>query len=127
MYRFELPFPPSNNTYYRHVGDRVVLSKKGRVYKAKVREILQRLDLAGLMLKDLVVVRLELYRKDASSYDSDNFFKAVFDSLTYSKFWVDDDVVNESQARRKNYKRPNKYGRVVVYVDYDVEQGGFYE
>jgi len=113
MYRFELPFPPSNNTYYRHVGDKVVLSEKGRKYKAAVRDILQRLDLAGLMLEDRVVCRLELHRKDARSYDADNFYKAVFDSLTNAKFWVDDDIVNECQARRRNYKRPNKYGRVV--------------
>jgi len=33
MYKFTLDFPPSNNTYYRHVDKRVLLSEKGRKYK----------------------------------------------------------------------------------------------
>lgn len=60
MYKFTLPFPPSNNTYYRHVDNKVVLSKKGRVYKKTVAEVLGAIGLAGLGLKDEVICRLEL-------------------------------------------------------------------
>jgi crossover junction endodeoxyribonuclease RusA len=72
MYKFTLPFPPSNNTYYRHVDDRVLLSKKGRDYKQAVVEILQRLGLAKIMIEDAVLIRLELYRGDRRSYDACN-------------------------------------------------------
>jgi Holliday junction resolvase RusA-like endonuclease len=82
MYKFTLPFPPSNNTYYRHVGDRILLSKKGRDYKQVVSEILQKLGLAKILIEDAVLVRLELYHGDRRSYDSDNFNKAVYDSLS---------------------------------------------
>lgn len=41
MYKFTLPFPPSNNTYYRHVDSKVLLSEKGRKYKKLVTEFLR--------------------------------------------------------------------------------------
>ena len=123
MYKIILPFPPSNNTYYRHVDDRVLLSKKGRDYKQAVSEIMQRLGLAKIMIEDAVLVRLELYRGDKRSYDADNFNKAVYDSLTHSGFWVDDELVIESQARKMNYKQVNPNGRVEVFVEFDMQAG----
>jgi crossover junction endodeoxyribonuclease RusA len=123
MYKFTLPFPPSNNTYYRHVDDRVLLSKKGRDYKQAVVEILQRLGLAKIMIEDAVLIRLELYRGDRRSYDADNFNKAVYDSLSHGGFWVDDELVIESQARKMNYKQVNPNGRVEVFVEFDMQAG----
>ena len=33
---FELPWPPSVNHYYRHVGPRVLISRDGRKYRDNV-------------------------------------------------------------------------------------------
>ena len=33
---FELPWPPSVNHYYRHVGHRVLISRDGRHYRENV-------------------------------------------------------------------------------------------
>ena len=33
---FELPWPPSVNHYYRHVGPRVLISRDGRKYRERV-------------------------------------------------------------------------------------------
>ncbi|MBO9492093.1 RusA family crossover junction endodeoxyribonuclease [Endozoicomonas sp. G2_1] len=118
MYRLVLPFPPSNNTYYRHVDNKVVLSKKGRLYKADVAKVLESYGYARLMIDKPVICRLELYRPDKKKkWDSDNYFKGVYDSLSHAGFWVDDHLVVESQARKME---PDGLGRVVVNVDYDM-------
>ena len=38
--RYVLPFPPSVNRYYRHVGYRTLLSREGREYRAMVLSLL---------------------------------------------------------------------------------------
>jgi len=119
MYCFELPFPPSNNTYYRHVDNKVVLSKKGRAYKKEVAQLLEALGLAGLQLCDPLICRLELYRGDKKViWDSDNYFKGVYDALSGAKFWLDDSLVVESQARKMPH---DGRARVIVRVDHDME------
>jgi len=123
MYLFTLDFPPSNNTYYRHVDKRVLLSKKGRDYKCLVNDRLHKLGLTGLMLNDPLIVRLELFRPDNRKYDVDNFFKCVFDSLTNAKLWTDDEIVVECQARKMPVDKNN--GRVEVTIDYDMKEGFF--
>jgi crossover junction endodeoxyribonuclease RusA len=32
----KLPWPPSDNHYYRHVGPKVLISRDGRAYRARV-------------------------------------------------------------------------------------------
>ena len=122
MYKFTLPFPPSNNTYYRHVDSKVLLSDKGRKYKKLVSDELNKLGLTGLLLEDPLIVRLELFRPDKRKYDVDNFFKCVFDSLTNAKLWTDDEIVVECQARKMPI---DGIGRVEVIVDHDVVEGFF--
>ena len=40
MTEFEIPFPPSLNHYYRHVGPRVLSSREGRSYRSRVMAML---------------------------------------------------------------------------------------
>lgn len=121
MYIFELPFPVSVNAYYRKVASRVILSKRGRTYTKEVALMMQHHGLIGVNLSEPLTVRLELYRGDKRSlWDSDNYFKSVFDALTKCDFITDDSIIVECSARKMKF---DGVGRVVVKVDYDMENG----
>ena len=60
---YVLPFPPSVNRYYRHVGYRTLLSREGREYRAMVLSLLA--GRVGQPLSQLLEVQLDLYPLDA--------------------------------------------------------------
>src|SRR5574344_730625 len=66
---FELPWPPSLNRYYRHVGPRVLISREGRQYRMKTVS-----RLGGAFPKFTASVRLkaELFPPDKRRRDIDN-------------------------------------------------------
>ncbi|MBS0207528.1 MAG: RusA family crossover junction endodeoxyribonuclease [Planctomycetes bacterium] len=87
----ELPYPPSINHYWRHVGRRVLISQAGREYRAKVVR-----ELAALRVETLsgpLCVELGVCPPDNRDRDLDNILKALFDSLTKGQFWQDDKQV----------------------------------
>nr|DAH86622.1 MAG TPA: endodeoxyribonuclease RUS [Caudoviricetes sp.] len=47
---FELPWPPSVNHYYRHVGPRVLISRDGRKYREIVAGIVSQLEIPQLRI-----------------------------------------------------------------------------
>jgi crossover junction endodeoxyribonuclease RusA len=70
-----LPFPPSVNRYYRHVGYRTLLSREGRAYRKTVCALL-----AGRVRQPLAIplqAELHLYPPDRRRRDWDNFQKGV--------------------------------------------------
>src|SRR5262245_4389987 len=88
MLTLELPFPPSLNHYYRHVGRFTIISKRGRVYRENVVALLRRRGLKPLSGPlDLV---LELYPPDRRRRDADNFQKCLVDSLQHAGVFHDD-------------------------------------
>lgn len=92
-----LPWPPSVNTYWRHVNGKVLLSKAGRAYKANAMAAIFD-DCNGhvetIETKPLVVV-VELFNPcGVHTWDVDNRHKAVLDALQKSAV-----VKNDSQFR----------------------------
>lgn len=82
-----LPYPVSNNTYYRNFRGITVISKRGREYKAEVARLCGE---AGVReLKGRVAVDLEICPKkpkrdtgkEPRCLDLDNIFKTCLDSL----------------------------------------------
>jgi len=121
MISFELPFPPSNNQYYRNLPNgRVVISKRGRLYKKSVINIVNLLGLNRNPIDYPVTVRVELHQPDNRKRDSDNFNKGMYDALTNAKFWIDDSLVIETQVR---LLPKNEDPRAVVQVYADMESG----
>lgn len=93
-----LPYPPSANVLWRNVNGRMVLSREGRQYKARVRDLLP-----GVRpLTCDVAVRIDVYRPIRSG-DLDNRLKAVLDAVRGLLF-VDDRQVVEIHARRHDDK-----------------------
>ena len=94
---FELPWPPSLNHYYRHVGPRVLISKAGRLYREAVVARLR-----GLLPKPLdgpVRLLAEFYPPDFRRRDLDNLLKCVQDALTFARVYHDEVLAAMEELR----------------------------
>ena len=87
---FDLPWPPSVNRYYRHVGFRVLVSREGRKYRMMAVS-----RLGGRFPKMTGRLRLtaELYPPDARRRDVDNTLKCLQDSLQAAGLFEDDSQI----------------------------------
>jgi len=113
-YKFELPWPPSVNGYWRTFRNRQIISKRGREYRKESIEVMQSLGLCGENVSRRLCVRLKLYPPTLRKYDCDNFTKAVFDSMTHAEFWEDDEQVDRLTIEKCE---KIKGGKVVVIVE----------
>ncbi|MGE0378964.1 MAG: RusA family crossover junction endodeoxyribonuclease [Planctomycetaceae bacterium] len=98
--RFVLPFPPSVNRYYRHVGPRTLLSRDGRNYRQAVIALL-----AGRVRQPLLSeleVELDLYPPDRRRRDWDNFQKGIWDSIQHAGVYHDDSQIKQAVVRMHN-------------------------
>lgn len=88
-YSITLPWPPSNNRYYRHNRGRTHISAEGQAYRDNIARIIKgsMLDI-GLAMP--VKIRIECHMPDRRRRDLDNLQKAAFDALTKAGFWLDD-------------------------------------
>lgn len=111
MLTLELPFPPSLNHYYRHLGHVTLISRRGRAYREAVMALLavQKIEpLSGPL--DLVV---ELFPPDRRKRDADNFHKCLSDALQHAGVFHDDSQVVHLEIWKHD---PVKGGKVVVHI-----------
>ncbi|MBQ3808223.1 MAG: RusA family crossover junction endodeoxyribonuclease [Kiritimatiellae bacterium] len=89
---FDLPWPPSVNNYYRHVGPRVLISRAGRKYRMMAVS-----RLAGFTkLAGRLSLYAELYPPDRRRRDIDNVGgKCLLDSLQAAGLFDDDSQIKE--------------------------------
>jgi len=101
--RLVLPWPPSANRLWRHVGPRVLVSAEGRRYKRRVAEAVQLARERGELgspLEGAVSVRVQAYPPDRRRRDTDNVVKALMDALTHAGLWADDYQVARLSVER---------------------------
>lgn len=116
MITLKLPWPPSVNTYWRHLtagklAGRVLISEKGRAYRRAVCDSLLLLPALGVGV-DRLRVDIEARPPDRRQRDLDNLPKAVLDALTHAKFWVDDSQIDDLRIWRSEQLR----GEIIVTV-----------
>lgn len=87
---FDLPWPPSVNRYYRHVGPRVLISREGRKYRMMV---VSRLGGLYKKLSGAVAFIAECYPPDRRRRDLDNLLKCLQDSVTAAGVLDDDSQI----------------------------------
>jgi crossover junction endodeoxyribonuclease RusA len=91
MTEIELPFPPSVNHYYRRVGHRTLISRKGRTFR---HTVCARLATLGLRrLKGPLRIEIEVYPPDRRRRDIDNVQKALLDALQHGGLYDDDSQI----------------------------------
>lgn len=87
----DLPYPPSINHYWRRVGARTILSRKGREYRARV---LAQLGMATEpALRGPLAVEIKVSAPDRRRRDLDNVLKALLDAMQHANVYVDDSQV----------------------------------
>jgi crossover junction endodeoxyribonuclease RusA len=119
MIKIILPWPPSVNTYYRKVGNKMLISKKGREYRKAVKIIC-----AKATVNKKLTGKLKLYAKcyppDNRQRDLDNLNKALLDSLEKAGVYCDD---NQVKSLFLNAEKTIKNG--VVEIEIAEENEGF--
>lgn len=101
---FTLPWPPSVNTYWRHMAiggkfkkaqARVYLSEQGERFRthAILSMNLQRVPREAL--KGRLAVHMTAYPPDRRARDLDNLPKGVLDALTHGRVILDDEHIDD--------------------------------
>ena len=119
-YTLILPFPPSQNGYYRSIpmgkSTRQIISKKGREFRDSV-ELRVALARANGDIKETLTGRLRvamwLDPPDRRKRDLDNYLKAALDGMTKAGVWVDDEQIDQLEIYRGLVEKP---GQVVVNI-----------
>ena len=108
---FDLPWPPSVNRYYRHVGPRVLISREGRKYRMMVVS-----RLGGRYPKQKGRLRLtaEFYPPDARRRDLDNLLKCTQDSLQAAGLFEDDSQIKSLRLDMKEPMPPEGLVHVLI-------------
>ncbi len=91
MIHLQLPFPPSVNRYWRHVGNRVLISREGRVYRSTVSDLMKRQRVKkqdGELIVDISLIPADRRRRDV-----DNSLKALLDAMQTGGAYDDDSQI----------------------------------
>ena len=118
MSRLTLPWPPSNNVYWRHLPNgRTLISREGKAYRASVwaawleQVRVFRIPCVAVPVK----VTIEAHFPNEIRRDLDNLPKAILDSLTKAGAWSDDSLIEELHILRI---RPNvRGGKIIIEIE----------
>lgn len=94
-----LPFPPTANTYYRHIvvkgRPRSLLSAKGRAYREQVAIALMEQWIKPKTLTGPLSMTVEFNAPDKRVRDLDNLAKGLLDSLEHAGVYKNDSQIRE--------------------------------
>lgn len=103
MVIFDLPLPPSMNTYWRNFRGRTILSKAGRQFKSDVCECVIDQKVPKLGISRLKVL-IYLHPKDRRKIDLDNRLKACLDAMQNAGVFDDDEQIDHLTIQRATIK-----------------------
>ena len=99
--KYKLPWPPSMNTCWRSIcikgQPRVIMSKKGREYRAAVIDSVQD---ETRPLESRLAVTIKVFPPDKRKRDLDNLPKAILDGLMHGGVFVDDSQIDRLEIIR---------------------------
>jgi len=105
----ELPFPPSVNSYWRHVmigkHPRVLISDKGRKYKREIEEIFLVGNITQKFSEPLACT-VDLYPPCNRRRDCDNYCKGLLDALGSAGLYDDDSQIIDLHIRMHPKRSP---------------------
>lgn len=113
MIVIELPYPPSVNHYWRRVGTRTLISKKGRAYRAEVIARLAIFRLNDEPLIGPINATFRVHPPDRRRRDLDNLLKAMLDALEHAGVYRDDSQIYSLMVFRGEVV---KGGRVDAHI-----------
>ncbi|MBM5575818.1 RusA family crossover junction endodeoxyribonuclease [Deefgea sp. CFH1-16] len=102
------------NSYWRHVGEKVLISEKGRAYRKAVIDCIWQVVGAKQFGDARVAVTLQLIPPDRRKRDIDNFNKALFDALSHAGIWNDDEQIDDLHVIKQPANKTAAMVRVVI-------------
>ena len=120
MITLRLPFPPSCNTYWRHIVShgrpKTLISEAGRKYQREVADLAFMQIAIGAFPTERLRVDIVAFPPDKRRRDLDNLGKSLLDALTKAGVWTDDAQIDSLHFERGDVF---KGGKVTVYVRED--------
>ena len=117
-YSLFLDWPPSVNHVWRKFSGRIVLDPRVKTFRlstaSRVAVARARGELAKDTLSGDVAVKLVLLPPDKRKRDLDNYCKALFDALTFSRVWYDD---HQIQMILMAFGEQIKFGLVKLTIE----------
>lgn len=110
--KLTLPYPPSINHYYRHVGAKVLISKAGRVYREHVA--LECIAQGAKRIDGRLRVLVQTHASDRKRRDLDNTLKSLLDALQHAGVYDDDGNIDSLHIERGEVDPANP--RVLVVI-----------
>lgn len=107
-----LPYPPTLNTYYRHVvigkSARVLLSKAGRLYRTDVKRqcVAHAYDRKERFPTQRIALHITLHAPDHRRRDLDNANKGLLDALAHAGVYTDDSQIDALHVVRGPNQQP---------------------
>ena len=90
----DLPYPPSMNHYWRRVGSRTLVSRRGREFQAEVCWAASEQYSLPQPLSGPLSIKVDVQAPDRRRRDLDNLLKPLLDALTHAAVWEDDSQVH---------------------------------
>jgi len=101
-----LPYPPSINRYYRHVGYRTLISREGRTFRKNVCALLAGAGGNGGPRKPpaggRIALAMDAFPPDRRVRDLDNLQKPTLDALQHAGVYADDEAIDLLLTRRRH-------------------------
>jgi len=110
---FTLPYPPSVNRYWRHVGARTLISREGRTFRKNVCALLDGGGPRKPPADGRIALAMDAFPPDRRRRDLDNIQKATLDALEHAGVYLDDSQIDLLLTRRRDRV---KGGRLEVCV-----------
>ena len=96
--KYELPYPPTINNYWRHCNGRHFISAKGRKFRNEC--ILSVLEQGRTNTSEAVELEVHIWHPDNRKRDLDNILKPLLDALQHAKVFDDDNQVSRLEITR---------------------------
>ena len=108
---FFLPWPPSNNTYYRRINNKVLISAAGRKYRKAVLEHCMRFGVKPFGEEKISIV-IVAYFPDRRRRDLDNLLKAPLDAMMKAGVYEDDSQIEFLSIKKGEQEKPG-----MIFID----------
>jgi len=99
--RLMLPWPPSINHYWRHVGPRTLISREGRTFRRNVCALLGGGGPRKPPSGGRIALAMDAFPPDRRRRDLDNIQKPVLDALEHAGIYEDDSQIDLLLTRRR--------------------------